>query len=109
MGAKKYDEYGFRITPSKTPPPAAPSAEELATIDEQKREKRKQAMSIVFFVGCVIACIVAAFLAAFIAWNCYANDLKWIRRAKTFAAFVFGFPYLAYFFILRVILQVPCF
>lgn len=109
MGAKKYDEYGFRITPSKTSPPAPPSAEELATIDERNREKRKQTMSIVFVVGCIITAIVAAFLAGFIAWNCYANDLKWIRRAKTIAAFFFSFPYLAYFFILRFVLQVPCF
>ena len=102
----KYDAYGFRITPKTLPTTPPPSYTETT---EERLSKGKKRFKTVMFIFGGIALVVAALLSGFIAWNCYANDLHLIRLCKTLAAFVFGIPYLCYFFILRVVLQVPCF
>ena len=104
QGSKRYDSYGFRTTPKKEAPPPA-DRENTAERMKAKKSKFKTAIHIFGF----IAVVVAAFLSGFIAWNCFANDLHLIRLLKTCLAFTFGIPYLGYFILLRVILQVPCF
>ena len=104
QGSKRYDSYGFRTTPKKDAPPPA-DRENMAESIKAKKSKFKKAIYVVGF----IVVVVAAFLSGFIAWNCYANDLHLIRLLKTCTAFTFGIPYLGYFILLRVILQVPCF
>ena len=104
QGSKRYDSYGFRTTPKKEVPPPA-DRDNMAERTKTQKSKFKKAMYIFGF----IAVVVAAFLSGFIAWNCYANDLHLIRLLKTCVAFTFGIPYLGYFILLRVILQVPCF
>jgi hypothetical protein len=100
-----YDSYGFRTTPKKESPQPKPDSTNMADRAKAHTSKFKKAMYIVGF----IVVVVAAFLSGFIAWNCYANDLHIIRLLKTCVAFTFGIPYLGYFILLRVILQVPCF
>ncbi len=101
MSSSQYDEYGFRITPKKETP--APTTENPDTTD--KKKTIYTAIAIIIFIGSIIGC----FLSGFIAWNCYANNLKNVRIVKTILAVLFFYLYLPYFFLLRVVLQQPCF
>lgn len=101
MSSSQYDEYGFRITPKKETPVS--TTENPDTTD--KKKTIYTAIGIMIVVGSIIGC----FLAGFISWNCYANNLKNVRIVKTILAVLFFYLYLPYFFLLRVVLQQPCF
>ncbi len=100
MSSSQYDEYGFRITPKK----------ETSTITENPNTTdRKKTIYTAIAICILIGLIVGCFLAGFVAWNCYANNLKNVRIVKTILAVLFFYLYLPYFFLLRVVLQQPCF
>lgn len=104
MVNKKYDEYGFRTPPSKgKTKPKNPDRKGEAT------QKSKKTVGIIIGICFLVGIIIVSIFSGFIAWNCYANNLKNIRIIKTILATIFFYLYLPYFFLLRVILQQPCF
>ena len=104
MDDDKYDEYGFRLTPPerKTKPK---NPDRVA----QETKKNKKTVYTILAICFLVGMIIASLLSGYIAWNCYANNLKNIRIFKTILAMMFSYLYLPYFFLLRVVLQQPCF
>lgn len=100
----KYDEYGFRIQPTKTVVKPTTS-----TTEQEKNAKNRKIIFIIIAIIVGIAIICGSILSGFIAWNCYGDNLKYVRIVKTVLAVCFSYLYLPYFFILRVILKQPCF
>ena len=98
MVKEKHDEYGFLINPSKSYNQPLPE-------DTSSKSNNWG----IFILIVIILYVLSMFLAGFISWNCYAIDLYPVRVTKTILASIFSYPYLAYFFILRVLLKVPCF
>ena len=101
MTKPKVDENGFAINPdSDTPSP---------TGTQKDDGDGKSAFWGIFFTVAMILWCISMPLSGYIAWQCYAIDLTPVRVFKTVLACIFSYAYLAYFFVLRIILRVPCF
>lgn len=96
---KKYDEYGFRVNPTK----------QKTNHKDEEAKKLRGIIYTIIIVLLIIICIIGCSLSGYIAWNCYANNLTAIRVVKTILATIFFYLYIPYFILLRVILKSPCF
>ena len=78
---KKYDEYGFRINPTK----------KKTTTKDEEASRVRGIIYVIIIVFVILLCVFGCSISGYIAWNCYANNLKPIRVIKTILATVFSF------------------
>ncbi len=94
----KTDEYGFPTDLGESTDPTNNTNYHLGAI-----------IKTILFVGFIVSCFISVILAGYLSWHCYATDLKPVRVFKTVMASIFSLPYLIYFWVIRVLLKVPCY
>ncbi len=98
MGKDKTDSYGFPNEPENT------------NVSEGDIPRKSHVSVKGILLGCfIVFYIISVILSGYLAWHCYAVDLKLVRVFKTVLACIFSYLFLAYFFVLRVLLKVPCY
>ena len=101
MTKKKRDSYGFVIQDSNDT-----SENDTSQINTTSMWGLIKGVILIFMA---IAVVVSIGFAGFVAWHCYVVDLKPVRIFKTIMASIFSIPFLMYFYVLRVLLKVPCY
>jgi hypothetical protein len=102
MTKKKKDSYGFVIQDSND----NTSENNNSQINTTSMWGLIKGIILIFMA---IGVVVSIVFAGFVAWHCYVVDLKPVRIFKTIMASIFSIPFLMYFYVLRVLLKVPCY